>query len=516
MNNINRTKAASLNAATTLITQLISLILKFGVQTVFIHQLGQNYLGLNGLFSNVVSFLSFADLGIGTAITVSLYRPIANDDYTQLKSLLLIYRKVYLVIACLMTIVGLFIAPFIFNVINDSVFSRTQISIWFVLYFGSTIATYLVAWKRSFLMAAQHGYLNSLNDFIFKSVQQILQILVVLIFHSFLLFLIIQVIAAFAGNYQLSHMANGKFPQVFENINLARSSQVAKKTIREIKKNVVGAISSKIGTIIVFGTDNVILSAFIGLTAVAKYSNYMLIIQSLNSIFSQALGATVASIGNLHATTSSKKQEDILLKMLYANTIINLFVIVGLGVAVTDFIRIWAGSGYVLSMNITFFLLLNFLINQFRFTSQNFISGLGLYWPLRWKSIIEALVNLACSLFFVIFLKVGILGVVLGTLISNVMINIVWEPYIVYYHGLKLPIRKYFIKYFCYLIYAVIALIFSLGISKIIGNINLFLLILITILCELFVIGLFLLLTRKTVEFKDYLFILKNILLKLH
>lgn len=504
-NELSRTKAASLNAVTMLITQAVSLLLRFGVQTSFIHELSQSYLGLNGLFANVISFLSFADLGIGTAITVALYKPIADKDVDKIRLLINFYRKTYLIIILVISAVGLGISPWIYLFIKKPVFSNMQLTLWFILYLVSTLATYFSANKRSFLMATQQGYLNSLNDFIFKAIQQLAQILILVFFHSFLWFLIIQVVIAVLGNWQLSRTANKYYPEIFHNNKLLAKNNLKVDTLKEIKRNVIGAISSKIGIIIVFGTDNVILSAFIGLAAVAKYSNYMLIVQSVSSVFSQVIGSFVGSIGNLHVTASKERQKMTLYRLLYLNTLINLFVSVGLAFAFSSFISIWAGENYLLSTNLTIGIVLNYSINQSRYAAQCFISGMGLYWSVRWKSLIEAGINLFLSLLFIQVLHLGIMGVVLGTLGSNILVNVVWEPYIVFHDGALGSMKTYLFKYTCYEFFIITVIIILSLVSHLFMHIGLVQLIIYTAVVEVLVLSVFLLCTFKLSEFHYFL-----------
>lgn len=498
---INRTKAASVNATTMMITQLIGLVLKFGVQTAFIHQLSRDYLGLNGLFSNVVSFLSFADLGIGTAITVALYKPIAEDDEVQLLGLLEVFRKAYRYIIVCMSVVGIGVAPVIHLFIKDSPFSAVKISLWFLIYFAAMVASYFSAYKRSFLMAAQVGYLSSLNDFVFKSLQQVTQIFVIVVWHSFGDFLIIQAVAAIVSNWQLSHMVVKRYPGLFTH-GLRSHHDVPAATISAIKKNTVGALSSKIGEIVVFGTDNVILSSFIGLVSVAKYSNYMLIVQSLNSLIGQVLGTFVASIGNLHATASAEWQAVVAYRLQYLSALLNVFITVGLAFACNIFINLWAGSAYLLSPLVSALIVINFSITQSRYTALNFISGMGLYWNLRTKSIIEAIVNLILSILFVAVFHMGILGVVVGTLCSNMIINILWEPWVVFHEGLHISMKPYLMRYVFYQTFTMlVAFGLTYGAERFVG-IGILPLLGLLIVVEVLVVGLFVLITSRTREFK--------------
>lgn len=504
---MSRIRSASLNVGTTLATQIISLVLKFAVQTAFIYKLSQDYVGLNGLFSNVISFLSFADLGIGAAITVALYKPIAENDFDALEVLLHFYRRIYRVICGVMILIGAVIAPFLNLAIKDSIFGTWNIAIWFLLYLFSSVASYFSAYKRSFLMADQKGYVSSLNDFFFKMGQQLCQIFVLVFFRSFVLYLILQVLFVILSNVQLSRKVDRLYPTLFANL---RNGVIRSETMLKIKNNVIGSISSKIGGIVVFGTDNLLISAFVGLGSVAKYSNYMLIIQSLNSIFSQALGAMVGSIGNLSVTSDSAHQEKTLLRLMYINAVINVMLVSGLGMGVHGFIRIWAGENYILQSNVVLIILANFLINQYRYTVQNFISGMGLYWHLRYKSIIESIVNFIVSFGLVYFWKFGISGVVLGTLVSNILVNVWWEPLIVYKYGFQTSVKKYVIRYMQYVLFSLLTLLGVMRIENIVGIESVAGLIFKVMIGTLVALGTFIAITCRTSEFLYFYSLVKN------
>jgi len=198
-----------------MVTQLIGLVLKFGVQTAFIRSLSEDYLGLNGLFTNLVSFLSFADLGIGTAITVGLYQPIARGQITVVQALMVFYQRLYRVIILAMAGTGLAIAPLLPLLIKDTSFKPGQLALWFLGYLLMTLATYFSAHQRSLLMAMQQDYLTVRNDFGFKVIQQVAQIIILLQWQSFLGFLVIQLVMAICSNWRLSRIARKRHPEIF-------------------------------------------------------------------------------------------------------------------------------------------------------------------------------------------------------------------------------------------------------------------------------------------------------------
>jgi O-antigen/teichoic acid export membrane protein len=507
---MNRTKRATLNVSITLITQIVSLILKFGVQSAFIYSLSKEYLGLNGLFSNVLSFLNFADLGIGTAITAALYKPIAEHDELMINKLMVAYRKIYMYIASGLIVIGVLVSFFVNLLINDSNFDTLQVAIWFILYMLGTAATYFSAYKRSFLMASQLTYISVLNDFTFKFMQQVAQIVVLFMFHNYTLFIVLQLGFALASNIQLNWYVGRRFGNMF--VRVEDNKKAVSETFEAIKKNVFGAISSKIGSIIVFGTDNILISLFLGLVSVAKYSNYMLVVNSLNFVFSQVLNSLVGGFGNLNSTADAEHKKDVLYRVSYLNAILNVILTIGLGAGLSGFIYIWAGESFVFSNTITFFLVLNFSVNQLRYSPTNFISGFGLFWPLRWKSLIEAGVNLIASLILLVSFKLGIVAVIAGTLISNLVVNLWWEPYILYKWNLRTGYKNYMIRYIFYLLFSTLALMWALFINNVFHPTTLIALVFTEVLAVSVGLIVFILITHKMSEFSYVVTLVKKII----
>ncbi|WP_137624801.1 lipopolysaccharide biosynthesis protein [Lactiplantibacillus pingfangensis] len=505
---LNRLRAASRNAVTTMVTQLIGLVLKFGVQTAFIRSLSEDYLGLNGLFTNLVSFLSFADLGIGTAITVGLYQPIARGQVTVVQALMAFYQRLYRVIILVMAGTGLAIAPLLPLLIKDTSFKPGQLALWFLGYLLMTLATYFSAHQRSLLMAMQQDYLTVRNDFGFKVIQQVAQIIILVQWQSFLGFLVIQLVMAICSNWRLSRMARKRHPEIFLLVADQEHPKLAAARRHEIRQTIVGAIANKIGAVVIFSTDNLVLAMWVGLTAVAKYANYLLIVQSISAIFAQVMGSVVSSIGHLHATATPQHQQRIFYRLLYLNTGVNLMVSVGLSFAMSRFIVIWAGPEYRLATLVTMLIVLNYSLSQSRYVVTSFISGLGCFWALRWKAIVEAGVNIGLSLLLVG--QYGILGVVLGTLVSHVLINLVWEPALLFRVGTLGPLRQYLVAYLKYEGLIVVVIGVMSWLSTKVGTVTIAQLAGLTLGLEVVIGGLFVAMTCRSPAFQYF----KGLLIK--
>lgn len=456
MNN-SRTKASILNSISASATQILNLIMSFFVRLCFIKILGEQYLGLNGLFTNVLSILSFTELGIGAAITFSLYKPLAESDVDQISALMQLYGKIYHIIAATILVMGLIVMPFLHSLINGSTELVGNIYVAFLLFLLNSVVSYLWNYKRSIFFADQSGYINSLNTIIFQIVAQVLQITFLLLLPSYYIYLIIQILLTLISNFQISRMADKRYPFLKQKKNV----KVLPETIKYLKKNVIGMMSSKLGGIVVFGTDNLLLSIFLGLGAVAKYSNYTMILTGVTGVLNQGISAVSSSIGNLNVTSDKQKQTKIFYKYSYLSGLIGLIVSIGLATYFGPFIDLWVGPKFVLSPLITWLIVVNFFVNQLRQANINFTNAHGLYWEQRYKPIAEALLNLVVSLVLIKFTELGIGSVLIGTITSNLFVNAWWEPFILLKFGLNENIKTYSLFYMSQLIIGIILITLS-------------------------------------------------------
>ncbi|MHA5109760.1 hypothetical protein AO499_08715 [Oenococcus oeni] len=449
---MSRTKAAYTNSVIATLAQLTNLIFSFVTRFFFIHELGREYLGLNGLFLNILNILSFAELGIGAAITFSLYKPIHDQNHQSILALMKLFRTVYRIIALTILVCGLILLPFLSNFIADKNLSTSVGNIYFsfLLALMNTVVSYLLSYKRSFVIAAQLGYLDSVNRLSFNVITQVFQIFFLLTFHNFYIYLFIQLLLTFLSNVRITMIANKRFPYLKD---LSKAGRVSKDVVDYLKKNVIGMMSAKFGGVVVNGTDNLILSSFIGLSIVGLYSNYTLFLTGLASVLTQGISAVTSSIGNLGSEAGSLgRQKKIFHQYQYINNLVSAFGSFGLALFLPDAIALCAGKSYLLSALVTFLIVENFFITQLRQNVINVTNAYGLYWFERYKAVIEALFNLIISLVLVIVFKFGIEGVLLGTIASNIFVNSWWEPMIIFQNKLHGIWRKYTENYLAMLL----------------------------------------------------------------
>lgn len=513
MNNKNNRAYKSVkNSIFALLGQFVTIILNFLSRTVFIHTLGAVYLGVNGLFTNLLTVLSFAELGFSTAIIYEMYAPLANDDKRKVAGLMNLYAKIYRYIGIGIFIAGITLIPFLENFIKDtSVIPQDLPPLWiiYILFLANTSASYFFNYKRSIIVASQNGYLDSLNQMRFNIIRNALQIVVLIVCGSFIGFLIIQLLCTFLSNVAISYKADKLFPY----LNDYKYEHVSHTTLKSIKKNVVAMAFNKLGGVVVNGIDNLLMSKFVGVIAVGYYSNYLLIITTIKTLFIQLFLPITASVGNF---VVEKSREDIFIffkKLLFVNSYLAIFSSVCLATLINSFIKLFWGINYVFPLTLTLAIILNFYVDRIRLTSQIFIDVKGLFWQVKWRSIIEAIVNILLVLLFILKFDFGVSGVIYAILLTNLCVNFLWEPYIVFKNLFNKNIGIYVgwqIKYFLVLILTYIITDYLL--SFISDNFSgfLFKIILALIIPNIIIIIFFF----KTEEFKYLISVFKNIVLK--
>lgn len=430
--------------------QLFVTIFSFVNRTIFIKILGVNYLGINGLFSNVLRMLSLAELGVGSAIIYSMYKPLAEKDENKIKALMNFYASAYHFIGCIVAILGIMLVPFLNYLIKDKP-NIPNLTIIYLMFLANSVTTYFFAYKASIIMADQKSYINTINQMKFTFIQNIVQVILLITTKNYFLYLSIQVICSFMTNISISTKCNKIYPF----LKNGKKEYLSKQDKRGLFKNIKAMMAHKIGEVIVNGTDNFLISTFVGVYFVGLYSNYTMIINIINSFIVQVFSAVTASVGNLNAEESFQKSYSIYKKIFFINFWMYGFCSISLWILINPFIAMWIGSKFDMSKNVVLMIVINFFIGGMRQTTLIFRDTLGLFWNDRFKPLFEATINLVASIILV--KKFGIMGVIIGTFIST-MTTCFWvEPYILYKHGFKKSLKGYFFKYIIYAIVTIIA-----------------------------------------------------------
>ncbi|PEZ83318.1 MULTISPECIES: hypothetical protein [Bacillaceae] len=438
------------NVTVAVIGQIFILIITLIARMVFVKYLSIEYLGINGLFGNIMSFLALADLGIGGAMIFSLYKPIAENDRSKIVVLMQLYKRIYTYIGLTVLILGLSITPFLNFIIKDMP-DIDNLYFIFVLYVLNSASTYLFTYKRSLIIANQKEYISTIFMYSRLFIVNSAQIIILIYTQNFILFLSIQFIFNFIENILISYVANKMYPF----LKTKTTDKLDKFTQDSIIKNIKALMIHKIGTVVVFSTDNIILSSQIGVGIVGLYSNYLLIINAVNTLIGKFFSAITASVGNLSALEDENIINARFLSVNFFGFWVYGFCSISLLVLLNPFIELWLGKKYLFEVSVILVISINFFVNGMRQATLTFKTAMGLFWYDRYKPLYEAIVNLIVSIVLVQFL--GIIGVILGTVISSLFICSWIEPYVLYKYGLKAKVSEYFKKYAIYTVVTIVA-----------------------------------------------------------
>ena len=494
----SRTENSIINSAMSIVTQVLTVVLNFAVKTVFIKMLSDEYLGVNGLFTNIITMLSLADLGIGIAIPYSLYKPLAKKDEHKINVLMNFYKKVYTIIGIAVLLIGLSLTPFLGLIIKDIPKNVPHLSLIYILFVIHSASSYFFVYKKFLIDSDQKGYITSRIIFTFSTLLSIIQIILLVTTKNYILFLLSSIILVIIQNIYISSKANKLYPFIKNKTD----EKLEKEDMEGIKKNVSSLFIYKVGTVIMNGTDNIIISKFIGLIIVGFYSNYVLIINSITTVLNQIFNAITSSIGNLVVTTNKKRSKEVYDNLNFANFWLYALFGVCIIVLINPFINIWIGKKYVMGFSIVFLLVLNFYVLGMQSVTNSFRNAYGLFWIAKYRPIIMVIINIVISVVLVQF--IGIEGVLIGTLISRLVTTAWLDPYIVHKYGFEISPKSYYIDYLKYLvIFIAISIILNYFVSMIAIN-NIFILILIAILVVIIVNVILVLLFFKTSEFNYF------------
>ncbi|MCI8782144.1 MAG: sugar translocase [Dorea sp.] len=439
----SRTYNSLKNVSISLVEQVIVTLLTFITRTVFIYKLGETYLGINGLFSNILSLLSLSDLGVGTAILFSMYKPRANQDYEKVRALLDLYKKIYCFVGMGMAILGLALVPYLKWFISGiSNISLEFLSVIYILYLLNTTISYFYSYKRSILIVEQDNHVISLIQIFTSLMQNLGQIIILILFKNFLMYLLLQILCTLINNIWISKYVNLHYEYMGK-----KACPLDNKTKKELKQNIFAMFISKISSVTVSSTDNLLISKFVSTVVLGYYSNYLLIINMLRTVLMKIFEALAGSIGNAVAMKSKEESKEVFDRILFANYWLISIVTICLYTLVNCFIEIWIGKEYLLNQSIVLLLCINFYMRFIRNTQLAFIDAFGLYWEVRWKSIAETILNVVASLVFLLYFRLGIQGILFGTFVSNIFTNFWYEPYLLYLHKFNCELQEYFVNF---------------------------------------------------------------------
>lgn len=469
-----RTKNSLKNSILSMFYTIITIIIGLISQSIFVKTLGSEYNGIKSLFSNILSMLSVAELGFGSAIVFNLYKPFKEKNIEDIKSYLKYYKSIYTNIGLIILFLGIIILPIIPKIVRTAEIND-NLYILFLLFLLNSVFSYLLTYKRSVLYADQKNYIINIINIIYVFIVNVLEIIILLLTKNFKYYLIIKIIFTIMENLTIHYIVNIKYPYL-KNINDAKS--LSRKNKKEITKKVKGLLFHKIGGFIVNGTDNIIISMSngLGIIYVGLYSNYSLIILYVNRLFGDIFTGLTASVGNLLIDNDYDKSRSIYKSMLLMNSWIYCFCSISIFMLIEPFIEIWLGKEYLLSKFVLLIIVINFYIQGLRKTSMTFKDAAGIYYEDRFVPIVESAVNLIFSILLV--KRLGLAGVFLGTIISTSILFFYSYPKFVYKKILNGNYFEYAKLYIKHIIISILIFMITFVIVDLFHISNLFILIL--------------------------------------
>ena len=418
--NSSRTKNATRNAIAGVINRVVGLILPFILRTAIIRVLGEQYLGLNNLFTSLLQVLSLADLGFNSAIVFSMYKPIAEDDIDKICSLICLYRKIYVFIGCIIGVAGIIIVPFLKYLIKGDCPRNINITILYLIYLSNTVISYLFFAHRKALLSAYQrsdveNNINSMTQLFFDSIK----IILLFSLKNYYLYIIFLPITTFVSGFATSIYSYRIFP------GLKCKGEIDKDTKTGIFKRVMALSLQKIGNTVSLSLDNIVVSSFIGLTAVAIYSNYFYIVSSLISFISVCISAMNAGIGNSMVTETKEKNYFIFQKINMLNHWTMIWCIPCLLCLYQNFMYMWVGTGLMTGYSFVILMVIYFYVAEIRKVVQVYKDAAGIWQADKWRPLVGCLVNFILNIWLVRYIDIN--GVILSTIISYLFIEIPWE-----------------------------------------------------------------------------------------
>lgn len=423
---MNRIDNATRNIKYGYIAKFTQLILGFVSRTVFIYTLGVTFLGVNGLYTNVLGVLSLAELGFGAAMNYSLYKPVATGDLEKIKSLMNLYKRAYRVIALVVSVMGLLLVPFLKYIIKDpGNISLDDLTIYYLIFLFNTVSTYFIAYKYSLVNAEQKNYIQTNIQMITTLITVTVQIIILVVFKNFLLYLLIGAIIGLIQKIGVNIYLNKLYPYLLDK-NVKDLSQEEKALI---KKNIKALIYLKFGEISVHQTDNIIISSFINVTTVGLISNYNLLITSVSGFINIMFNSVISGFGNLIATENKDKQYFLFKVYRFLGFWIYGFTSIAFLLLLTPFIQLWIGKDMVIDSTVIHLIIINYYFLGHRIVINNFRTAAGIFDAVKYIAVIQAIVNLIVSI--VMVKLIGLEGVFIGTVVSG-LVSTFTTPIIVY------------------------------------------------------------------------------------
>lgn len=432
----SRTQKALKNAGFSILSQVLTLILSFIARTFFINYFGVEYLGLNGLFTDVLGLLSMADLGFTIAMVYSFYEPLANHDEKKLAGLITFYKRIYTYIAIAVALIGISLLPILPYIINYDT-TIPNVNIYYLISLFNVVISYLWVYRTAILIADQQEYRIKKISMITGIITTIVQIVVMYVFQNYIVYLLIGTVSSLINNVIASGVAAKLYPYIKIKVEITKQEKI------DIFKNLWSVFIFKASNVLINATDNILISILVGTVVVGYYSNYSMIQKQIMAFYSLLFTSMTASIGNLIVEESPETRYKVFKCQQTMSFVLCMVLVPCFALLVNDFIKIWLGSGYNFDSLTLIMICLNMYLACVLQPLWTYREATGLYRKTKWIMLICAIVNIVLSI--ILGKIMGLAGILLASALSRLSTYIWYEPRILFKEYFEVGARNYYI-----------------------------------------------------------------------
>ncbi len=416
---INRTKNATRNIIFGIILKFYQMTVPFLMRTAMIYWMGVQYLGLDSLFTSVLQVLNLTELGVGSAMVYSMYKPIAEDDEVTICALMKLYRNYYRIIGLVILIFGGAITPFIPKLISGNVPADVNVYVLYLLNLSATALSYwLFSYKNSILSAHQRVDVSNKVVLITNTIQYALQLIVLLIFRNYYYYLVVVLFTRVLTNITTAVVANRLYPQY------KPSGEIEKSAVKQINRRIRDLFTAKVGGVVYNSVDSIVISAFLGLTTLAMYQNYFYVVTAPTALIGIIFSACTAGIGNSIVTETKEKNLRDFSKFTMIICWLAGFCSVCMLCIYQPFMELWVGKDLMLSFASVICFVVYFFVRQLNSLFNLYKDASGMWHEDRFRPLVAALTNLVLNLILVQF--IGLYGILISTVAAISVVGMPW------------------------------------------------------------------------------------------
>lgn len=501
----SRMKNVTMNLTFGFAYRLFIMLTAFVVRTVFIQCIGEAYLGVNGLYSGILSMLSLTELGFSTAMVYSMYKPLAEGDQTTLAQLMRLYKKVYAIIGTVILVLGLALVPFLDHLIKNKP-DVDYLTVYYIMFLLNSVMSYwFFAYRSSILQADQKAYVLSKYQSLFNLIKSILQIIIMVAFRMYFLYLLTQILCTVAQNIFIALRVRKDYP-VFSQKVPPLPDESKKKIFRDVK----ALMLQKLSFTVLNSSDAIIISAFVGVNWLGLLSNYNMIEEAITGILCQITAALTASLGNFFVKEDRESGYLLFLRIDFLVFWLYGFSSVALITLLNPFVTLWIGEKYLLSQAAVIVLVIRFFVAGFMNSMSTFRSTLGLFTQGQYRPLIAAGMNVVLSIG--LSYRFGLVGVLAATSITRLCVNMWYTPWIIHRDGFKKSVKPFYRTYILRLLLLVAVTAGMVFLSRFVigAQVTMGRFILMVILTAVIPNAIFVLVFGRSDEFKYFINLIKN------